>query len=174
MISRSAAVCSCNEPEPNHLFIRPRMRNLWLYLAECEGRHKVGITGHLKTRIQTLSRQQGATVNVLHRVDAVGAPLIEQALLKRMAVYAIGHEWFRLPPEEVALVCSLPEDICPCRWPDWVRLSAPLTPTPGSRSVTASLPKDLVNRLERLCGKTGRTLNDLLAEAVKRLLGGYH
>lgn len=75
----------------------------WVYLAECEGRHKIGVTKakDVMSRIKTISKSVPFAVELVHAFRSNDRYQEEKALHEKFADCRLDGEWFDLTASQV-------------------------------------------------------------------------
>ena len=88
LVTREALVIV---PEPQ----TPVIENAgWVYVYECLGRYKVGVTSNLKRRLKQLRTHSPGMPSLIWQRKYPNPVEIESAIHKRLAVYRTHGEWY--------------------------------------------------------------------------------
>ena len=80
-----------------------------LYLLECKGFYKIGITSNVVKRVETLQMGNPFIIKIIMFRPMIHAKRVEHELHRRYAGYNVSGEWFRLTDNEVSEIITIGE-----------------------------------------------------------------
>lgn len=84
-----------------------------VYLLECEGFYKIGITDDVRKRLSQIQTSTPFNVKLIHSIPLANAWLLEKHLHERFAKKRVRGEWFKLSSDDVNTVFACSESDLP-------------------------------------------------------------
>jgi hypothetical protein len=87
-------------------------RSTGVYLLECQGYYKIGITSNVSKRVQALQVGNPLPINIVIFCAVGEARKVEKQLHKAYSNKNVSGEWFKLSEEEASVVVRIIKNRC--------------------------------------------------------------